>query len=112
VERSEEGIMLHEMRLDKGPFEKIKSGVKNIEFRVNDEKRQQVRVGDEIVFSKRPELKEKLQVQVTKLEYFKSFAELLQKYPEQKGIEKRYSSEEEKMYGLVAIYFKKLFLDF
>ena len=93
------------MRLDEGPFERTKRGEKNIEFRVNDEKRRLIKVGDEIVFSKRPELKENIRVKVTALEHFYSFDALLKRYPDQKSIENRYSSEEEKKYGLVAIRF-------
>lgn len=96
------------MRLDEGPFERIKRGEKKIEFRVNDEKRRLVKVGDEIVFSKRPELKEKIHVKVTALEHFDSFDALLKKYPEQKGIEKRYTPEEEKRGGVVAFHIQLL----
>lgn len=42
--------MLHEMRLLEEPFELIKAGKKIIEIRLNDEKRQKVSIGDEIVF--------------------------------------------------------------
>ena len=42
--------MIHEMKLNKEPFEKIRDGKKTIELRLNDEKRQRVRVGDSIVF--------------------------------------------------------------
>ncbi len=45
--------MQHEMRLDKGPFERMNSGVKKVEFRINDEKRQQVKVGDKMCSSLR-----------------------------------------------------------
>ena len=40
-----------EMKLDKEPFEKIKSGEKTIELRLYDEKRRKIRVGDIIVFT-------------------------------------------------------------
>ena len=44
--------MLHKMKLNKSPFERIKNGTKTIEFRLFDEKRQQIKVGDKIEFSK------------------------------------------------------------
>jgi ASC-1-like (ASCH) protein len=41
------------MRLHPEPFERVKSGEKNVECRLNDEKRQQLSVGDTIVFQNR-----------------------------------------------------------
>jgi len=41
------------MRLHPEPFERIKSGEKNIECRLNDKKRQQLAVGDTVVFENR-----------------------------------------------------------
>ena len=43
--------MKYKMRLRRQPFEQIRSGVKTIELRLYDEKRQQLRTGDEIEFS-------------------------------------------------------------
>ena len=59
--------MLHKMKLNEGPFERIKNGTKTIEFRLYDEKRQQVKIGDKIEFSKLPDLQEKLIVDVIDL---------------------------------------------
>ena len=42
--------MLHKMKL-----ERIKNGTKPIEFRLYDEKRQQIKIGDKIEFSKLPD---------------------------------------------------------
>ena len=44
--------MLHKMRLNKEPFDEMKNGTKTIEFRLYDEKRQKVKIGDKIEFSK------------------------------------------------------------
>ena len=41
---------VHEMRLREAPFRAVASGKKTIEMRLFDEKRQQIRVGDEILF--------------------------------------------------------------
>ena len=41
---------MHYMKLYAGPFERMKSGEKNIEFRLNDEKRRKVKIGDYITF--------------------------------------------------------------
>jgi ASC-1-like (ASCH) protein len=45
--------MKHEMRLHDGPFKLIKAGSKTIELRLYDEKRQEIKVGDEIEFTSR-----------------------------------------------------------
>ncbi len=42
--------MTHKMRLAPGPFAKIAAEKKVIELRLNDEKRQKIRVGDRICF--------------------------------------------------------------
>lgn len=34
--------MLHEMKLNENPFERMKNGTKTIEFRLNDEKRKKI----------------------------------------------------------------------
>ena len=59
--------MLHKMKLNENYFERIKDGTKIVEFRLYDEKRQQIKVGDKIEFSKLPELQEKLLVDVIEL---------------------------------------------
>lgn len=59
--------MIHKMKLNESPFERIKNGTKTIEFRLYDEKRQQIKIGDQIEFSKLPDLQEKLLVDVTEL---------------------------------------------
>ena len=56
--------MIHKMKLQEDPFERIKNGTKTVEFRLYDEKRQTIQIGDEIEFSKLPELQEKLLVKV------------------------------------------------
>lgn len=68
--------MLHTMKLKQEPFEKIKSGSKTIEFRLFDEKRKKVQVGDFIEFLLVDNPKEKIQTRVTVLHRFDSFREL------------------------------------
>ena len=65
--------MLHKMKLQEDPFERIKNGTKTVEFRLYDEKRQTIQIGDEIEFSKLPELQEKLIVKVIDLYREESF---------------------------------------
>jgi len=59
--------MIHKMKLNEEPFEKIKNGTKTVEFRLYDEKRKQIKVGDKIEFSRLPELQEILLVDVLEL---------------------------------------------
>ena len=40
--------MIHKMKLNESPFERIKDGTKTIEFRLYDDKRKKVKIGDEI----------------------------------------------------------------
>ena len=68
--------MLYKMKLQKDPFDRMKNGTKTIEFRLYDEKRQKVKVGDQIEFSELPDLKNKLLMDVTSLYRANSFKEL------------------------------------
>ena len=69
--------MKHYMNLVPSAFAKIEAGTKTIELRLNDEKRQKISVGDEIVFTNL-ENEKQLQVKVIALHLFPSFAELYQ----------------------------------
>lgn len=71
--------MLHKMKLNESQFERIKNGTKTIEFRLYDEKRQQIKVGDQIEFSKLPTLQEKLLVDVVELYRENTFENLFRK---------------------------------
>ena len=105
--------MLHKMKLQENPFERIKNGTKTVEFRLYDEKRQTIQIGDEIEFSKLPELQEKLLVKVIDLYKEESFEKLFKKVfvgeDKEKIIEKAksmnrfYTPEQEKEYGVVGI---------
>ena len=103
--------MIYKMKLNEEPFEKIKNGTKTIEFRIYDKKRQQIKIGDQIEFSKLPDLYEKLVVDVVELYRDNSFENLFRKlYTDEdeinkkiKSIYKHYSPEEEKEYGVLGI---------
>ena len=113
LEKVKEENMLHKMKLQEDPFERIKNGTKTVEFRLYDEKRQTIQIGDEIEFSKLPELQEKLLVKVIDLYREDSFEKLFKKVfvgeDEEKIIEKAksmnrfYTPEQEKEYGVVGI---------
>lgn len=103
--------MLHKMKLNQSPFERIKNGTKTIEFRLYDEKRQQIKIGDKIEFSKLPDLKEKLLVDVVGLYRGDTFENLFRKLISNEEEIKRktesmhqyYSPEKEKEYGVLGI---------
>ena len=106
--------MIHQMKLNDDPFERIKNGTKTIEFRLYDEKRRKVKIGDKIEFSKLPDLQEKILVDVLDLYTDTSFEELFEKLYEDKELAKQkanamyeiYSPENEKKYGVVGIKIK------
>lgn len=64
--------MKHIMKINANAFERMKLGIKLREYRVNDEKRQQVRVGDTIEFQKLPDLDEKILMDVKEIELYDS----------------------------------------
>lgn len=106
--------MLHKMKLKESPFERIKNGTKTVEFRLYDDKRKQINIGDKIEFSKLPDLQEKLVVEVLDLYHEKTFKDLFEKLcTDEKEIERKtesmhtiYSPEEEKKYGVLGIRIK------
>lgn len=106
--------MLHKMKLNESPFERMKSGTKTIEFRLFDEKRKAIRVGDKIEFSKLPDLQEKLLVDVVELYRENTFENLFRKlYTDEEEITRKtkamyeiYSPEKEQQYGILGIKIK------
>ena len=103
--------MIHKMKLNESPFERIKNGTKTIEFRLYDEKRKKVKIGDKIEFSKLPDLQEKILVDVLDIYRDKTFENLFKKiYTDEEEIERKtksmyqfYSKEQEREYGVVGI---------
>lgn len=106
--------MLHKMKLNKSPFERIKNGTKKVEFRLYDEKRKQIKVGDKIEFSKLPDLEEKLLVYVVELYREDKFENLFKRlYSDEEEIRRKtkamhqiYSPEKEQQYGVLGIRIK------
>lgn len=108
--------MMHHMKLHCSPFEKIKRGVKNIELRLYDEKRRQIKAGDVITFTN-TSTGETLTTTVAKLHRFGSFEELYKTLPllqcgytaedidtaRPSDMEQYYSLEEQKKHGVVGI---------
>lgn len=106
---------IHEMRLQKKPFEQIRSGGKIYELRLYDEKRQKISPGDIIVFSLSDDPSKQLSVAVADLLLYKDFAELYENIPktdlgymaeeqaDPADMSVYYSAEDIKKYGVVAI---------
>ena len=107
---------VHNMKLHSSPFEMIKNGEKTIELRLFDEKRQQIKTGDKIVFTNNT-TEETLNTTVVKLHRFDSFEELYKSLPllkcgyttenvynaKSSDMEQYYSVEEQNKYGVVGI---------
>ena len=68
--------MIHEMKLQPEYFNFILNGTKRIEIRLNDEKRQNIKLGDKIKFLKEPDLNESFEAQVIGLLRYNSFEEM------------------------------------
>lgn len=107
---------IHNMKLQHSPFEKIKSGEKTIELRLFDEKRQQIKAGDRIVFTDTAN-GDTLVRTVVKLHRFDSFEALYRSLPLLKcgyttenidkahpsDMKQYYSAQEQNRYGVVGI---------
>ena len=109
------------MKLNESPFERMKNGTKIIEYRLNDEKRQLVRIGDTILFAKLPNLDERLLTEVIDIQSFKTFYDAFKELRNQSNADtdddieksvtsmrKFYSQEDEEKYGTLAIKIKVL----
>ena len=108
--------MNHNMKLSAIPFERMKNGMKTIEYRLNDEKRQLLRIGDTILFAKLPNLDEHLLTEVIEIQNYKTFYDAFKELYEHPNsdigddLEKAatsmseyYSQEKEEQYKTLAI---------
>ncbi len=105
------------MKLLDSPFERIKSNKKIIEIRLFDKKRQELNIGDIIEFSKLPDLKDKVKVEIVALLRYKSFRDLITDfgmefygYPKDYSVDTFvesiytiYSKREEQQFGVLGI---------
>lgn len=112
--------MIHEMNLHDSPFDMIASGRKIYELRLYDEKRRQISVGDEIIFTRSRGGNDSIRCLVVALHLFDSFAELYAALPLLKcgytegdidtaspsDMDIYYSKERQAAYGVVAIEIK------
>lgn len=106
--------MIYKMHLNVKYFNLIKSGIKTIEIRVNDEKRRKLKIGDEINFIKATNFEEIICATIKDLVSAKSFNELCSKIEVSKTgfvdkeeliakLAELYPEEETKGNGVVAI---------
>lgn len=110
--------MKHDMKLNNWPFEQIKNGTKTLELRLNDEKRQLLKIKDLIEFTSRTN-NEKMLVEIEDLYHYPSFKELYKHFDNvsmgydrddianSKDMEEYYSPEEQSKYGVLGIKIKK-----
>ena len=107
--------MIHEMKLKEKPFNNIKEGIKKIELRLYDEKRQKINLNDYIIFHKITDSSETLKVKVVGLLRYNSFEDLFKDVDfnlsgpansleeKLKSIHEIYTVQEENKYGVLGI---------
>lgn len=107
--------MLHHMKLQAEPFQKIRRRMKTVELRLNDEKRQGVRVGDQIEFVNLQDKDQKIRVEVRGLHHFPDFVALYRgmdmaacgyapgEIPRPEDMERYYTREQQAKYGVLGI---------
>jgi ASC-1-like (ASCH) protein len=106
--------MQHQMKLATEPYNNIASGKKVIESRLYDEKRQQISIGDQVVFSENEKPENTVTAVVKGLLRYQTFKELFADHdPALFGEESRdflltqiksfYSDEDEQKYGVVGV---------
>ncbi len=106
--------MQHQMKLATEPYNKIALGKKLIESRLYDEKRQQISIGDQVVFSENDKPENTVTTVVKGILRYQTFKELFADHdPALFGEESRdflltqiksfYSDEDEQKYGVVGV---------
>ena len=108
--------MEHEMKLQPEYYNFILNGTKRIEIRLNDEKRQQIKIGDTIKFLKEPELNEYFQAKVIGLIRYNTFEDMFKDFDisilSDKSMTKKeliavleqfYTKEKQEQYGVLGI---------
>lgn len=114
--------MIFNMKLQPQPFEAIKSGRKDIEMRLYDEKRKQIKKEDLIEFTNL-ETGEKTLCKVTDLHIFSSFKQLYAHFDKKRlgyhenetakpsDMEKYYPKSEQAQFGVIGIEIKLIKLN-
>ena len=104
--------IIYNMKLVDFAFKAIKKGEKDIEVRLNDEKRSKIKIGDTIIF-RHLDTDEILEAKVINLHKFNTFEELFNRFDYKRiGVKKNdtyrimdnfYSKEEQEKYGALGI---------
>ena len=110
--------MIYKMKLIESEFNNIKYNGKIIEIRLNDEKRENIKSRDKIIFYKLPYMKESILVTVEQVYIFTSFSKAYAYFPKTcfgyenmsteeiiKNIYLIYTEEQERSRGVMAIKF-------
>lgn len=108
--------MEHKIKLQPQYYNYILNGTKRIEIRLYDEKRQQIKIGDTIIFLKEPDLNESFKAKVTGLLRYNSFEDMFKDFDtsilSDKSMTKKdlinvleqfYTKEKQKKYGVLGI---------
>ncbi len=108
--------MEHKIKLQPQYYNYILNGTKRIEIRLYDEKRQQIKIGDTIIFLKEPDLNESFKAKVTGLLRYNSFEDMFKDFDtnilSDKSMTKKdlinvleqfYTKEKQKQYGVLGI---------
>lgn len=108
--------MEHKIKLQPQYYNYILYGTKRIEIRLYDEKRQQIKIGDTIIFLKDPDLNESFKAKVTGLLRYNSFEDMFKDFDtsilSDKSMTKKdlinvleqfYTKEKQKQYGVLGI---------
>lgn len=108
--------MEHKIKLQPQYYNYILYGTKRIEIRLYDEKRQQIKIGDTIIFLKEPDLNESFKAKVTCLLRYNSFEDVFKDFDtsilSDKSMTKKdlinvleqfYTKEKQKQYGVLGI---------
>lgn len=102
------------MKLQTNPFELIRNSKKNIEVRLYDEKRRNLKIGDIIEFNQFDNPDKKIQAKIIGLLNYQSFADLFNDFPAEnfggsdneellKNIYEYYTKEQERKYTVLGI---------
>lgn len=108
---------IHDMKLNNTAWKSIKKNKKSIELRLNDEKRQKIKVGDIVIFTNQ-ETGKQIKRKVKKLHPYPNFEELYAHFPKKKlgyakkkeasfkDMEKYYSKKDIEKNGVLGIELK------
>ncbi len=109
--------MIHVMKLNAEPFEKIKSGNKTVELRLYDEKRRKLDIGDKIILTNNDDPGQEISVIVRSLHRYATFKDLFEDISQERcgfdstyspetaaeGMSEYYSDDQIQRYGVIGI---------